>query len=95
MSRATSLQSMAQQLAMSIGVGTGALALHVTRMVGQGAALTPGDFVPAFVTVGLISLSCLFFFFNLSPDAGSEVSGHRAPVMAGTPGGVGTEGPAD
>jgi EmrB/QacA subfamily drug resistance transporter len=95
MSRATSLQSMAQQLAMSIGVGTGALALHITRLIGHGAALTAGDFMPAFITVGLISLSCLFFFINLSPYAGSEVSGHRAPAMANAAGGIGTEGPAE
>ncbi len=95
MSRATSLQSMAQQLAMSIGVGTGALALHITRLIGQGAALRADDFMPAFITVGLISLSCLFFFINLSPYAGSEVSGHRAPAMASAAGGIGTEGPAE
>jgi EmrB/QacA subfamily drug resistance transporter len=95
MSRATSLQSMAQQLAMSIGVGTGALALHVTRVMSHTATLTAGDFTPAFIAVGVISISCVFFFFSLSPYAGSEVSGHRARVIAGAGGAVGTEGPAD
>lgn len=95
MSRATSLQSMAQQLAMSIGVGTGALALHITRLIGQGGALSASDFMPAFITVGLISVSCLFFFVNLSPYAGSEVSGHRAPALASAAGRVGSEGQAD
>jgi EmrB/QacA subfamily drug resistance transporter len=94
MSRATSLQSMAQQLAMSIGVGTGALALHITRMMGEGASLAADDFMPAFITVGLISLSCLFFFINLSPHAGAEVSGHHAPAMASA-GGIGRDGPAE
>lgn len=78
MSRATSMQSMGQQLAMSIGVGTGALSLHVTQMLGQNGHLTAQDFVPAFIVVGLIAVSCVFFFFNLSPYAGAEVSGHRA-----------------
>jgi EmrB/QacA subfamily drug resistance transporter len=90
MSRATSLQSMAQQLAMSIGVGTGALALHLTRVWSQATTLSATDFAPAFIAVGLISISCLFFFINLSPYAGAEVSGHRARAIAtdrqGTPG---------
>jgi EmrB/QacA subfamily drug resistance transporter len=78
MSRATSLQSMAQQLAMSIGVGTGALMLHLTLVFHDKATLSAGDFTPAFIAVGTISVSCLFFFFGLSPYAGAEVSGHRA-----------------
>ncbi len=94
MSRATSMQSMAQQLAMSIGVGTGALSLHVTQVLSDSARLTSSDFMPAFITVALISVSCLFFFINLSPHAGSEVSGHRARIAAAG-GAVGTEGPAD
>lgn len=86
MSRATSLQSMGQQLAMSIGVGTGALMLHLTMMFRQSPTLEASDFAPAFVAVALIAVSCLAFFFNLSPYAGSEVSGHRgrpADVPAG------------
>jgi len=78
MSRATSLQSMGQQLAMSIGVGTGALMLHLTQIFSGGGALNSADFAPAFVVVALIAVSCLAFFFNLSPYAGSEVSGHRS-----------------
>jgi EmrB/QacA subfamily drug resistance transporter len=81
MSRATSLQSMGQQLAMSIGVGTGALALHLTQIYHGATTLSAEDFMPAFVAVGLISVSCLFFFVNLSPYAGAEVSGHRARAL--------------
>jgi hypothetical protein len=73
---------MAQQLAMSIGVGTGALTLHLTQIFHGAATLSAEDFVPAFIAVGLISISCLFFFINLSPYAGSEVSGHRARVLS-------------
>jgi EmrB/QacA subfamily drug resistance transporter len=82
MSRATSMQAMAQQLAMSIGVGTGALALHLTQVFYDASTLSAEDFAPAFVAVALISVSCLFFFINLSPYAGSEVSGHRAAAIA-------------
>jgi EmrB/QacA subfamily drug resistance transporter len=95
LSRATSLQSMGQQLAMSIGVGTGALMLHLTLVFRHAPTLTASDFAPAFVAVSLISVSCLAFFFNLSPYAGSEVSGHRARVIAKAGGAVGTDGLAD
>jgi EmrB/QacA subfamily drug resistance transporter len=84
MSRATSLQSMGQQLAMSIGVGAGALALHLTQVFHGASALSAEDFVPAFLAVGTISICCLFFFINLSPYAGAEVSGHKARVAAGS-----------
>ncbi|HEX7967039.1 MAG TPA: MFS transporter [Stellaceae bacterium] len=80
MSRATSFQSMAQQLSVSIGVGTGALLLHLTLVVQNRAALGAGDFAAAFLAVGLISLSSILFFLPLSPQAGAEVSGHRTPT---------------
>ncbi len=86
MSRATSFQSMAQQLSVSIGVGTGALLLHLTLVVENRAALAAGDFAPAFLVVGLISLASILFFLPLSPQAGAEVSGHRS-AAAPRPGG--------
>jgi hypothetical protein len=87
MSRAISFQSMAQQLSMSIGVGTGALLLHVMLLVRGSTTLAAGDFPPAFLAVALISASSLFFFLPLAPQAGAEVSGHRArrlPRQAGS-----------
>jgi hypothetical protein len=35
------------------------------------------DFMPAFVTVGLIAMSSVLLFLSLPHDAGAEVSGHR------------------
>jgi len=87
MSRATSFQSMAQQLSVSIGVGTGALLLHVMLLLHGRATLAAGDFAPVFLAVTLISLASLFFFVPLAPQAGAEVSGHRArslPPQAGS-----------
>jgi len=84
MSRATSLQSMAQQLAMSIGVGTGALVLHLSLINQSSQTVRPEDFMPAFFAVGLISVASIFFFFPLSRHAGAEVSGHRAAAIAQT-----------
>jgi hypothetical protein len=85
MSRATSFQSMAQQLSVSIGVGTGALLLHLTLVARGKALLAADDFAPAFVAVGLIALSSVFFYLPLRKEAGAEVSGHRARAQAGAP----------
>jgi EmrB/QacA subfamily drug resistance transporter len=78
MSRATPFASMAQQLAMSIGIGTGALLLHLTLLLRHTTQLGPDDFVPAFVGVGLISLCAAPIFMQLTPQAGASVIGHRA-----------------
>jgi MFS family permease len=78
MSRATPFASMAQQLAMSIGIGTGALLLHVTLLWHHTTQLGPDDFVPAFLGVGLISLAAAPIFMQLTPQAGASVIGHRA-----------------
>jgi EmrB/QacA subfamily drug resistance transporter len=77
MSRATSFQSMVQQLSVSIGVGIGALLLHVTLLFQGKTALGPGDFAMTLVAVALISLSSIFFYLPLAREAGAEVSGHR------------------
>ncbi len=82
MSRATPFASMAQQLAMSIGVGIGALFLHLTLLMRHDAVLTAGDFMPAFIGVGLLSLVSLPLFLQLEPDAGASViGGHRATAV--------------
>jgi len=75
LSRATSLTSMAQQLSQTVGVATGALLLQVVLALRGGGVLTAADFYPAFVGVAMISLLSVPFFFKMSPDAGSEVSG--------------------
>ncbi len=86
MSRATSLSSMAQQLALSIGVGSGALALHLTLGWRGGTNLGAGDFAPAFLGVGLVTFLSLAFFLRLSPEAGNEVRG-QARASLKTPSG--------
>jgi len=79
MSRATSFQSMAQQLCVSIGVGTGAALLHLTLLIKGQSALGADDFAAAFLVVALISLTSIFFYLPLAREAGAEVSGHHAP----------------
>ncbi len=57
MSRATSLVSVAQQLAISAGVAFGALAVELTVRFRGGGALSAHDFPPAFLAVAAISVT--------------------------------------
>jgi EmrB/QacA subfamily drug resistance transporter len=77
MSRASSFASTVQQTSQTIGVGLGALILHITMTMRGGEVLQAGDFWPAFVTIGCIAFSAIFVFWPLSHEAGAEVSGHR------------------
>jgi len=77
MSQATSFASMAQQLSLSVGVGTGALLLHLTVATRGGGPIAAADFAPAFLIVGLLSAVSCLFHLPLAPDAGAEVSGQR------------------
>jgi EmrB/QacA subfamily drug resistance transporter len=81
MSGATSLSSVAQQLALTLGVTIGAFVLESVQHVRGGETLAAGDFWPAFLIVGLIAASSGLWMRQLSPDAGAEVSGH-VPVAA-------------
>jgi EmrB/QacA subfamily drug resistance transporter len=76
--RATSLVSVAQQLAMSAGVAVGAMAVELTLHVRGGTTFTAADFPPAFLAVAFISLLSVFFFARLAPDAGAEMSARPA-----------------
>ncbi len=81
MSRATSFASMMQQLSLSIGVGTGALLLHLTVAARGGERVAAGDFAPAFFAVGCLAALSALVYLPLAPDAGAEVSG-RTPLLA-------------
>jgi EmrB/QacA subfamily drug resistance transporter len=80
MSRATSFASMMQQLSLSVGVGTGALLLHLSVAMRGGDHLVAADFAPAFFAVALVAALSALIYLPLSPDAGAEVSG-RVPVV--------------
>jgi EmrB/QacA subfamily drug resistance transporter len=81
MSRATSFASMGQQLSLSVGVGTGALILHVVVTMRGGANAIAADFAPAFFAVSAISAVATLIFLRLPRDAALEVSG-AAPKPA-------------
>src|SRR5262245_31196806 len=77
--RATSLASVAQQLALSTGVAVGALAVDLTMQFRHSPAITADDFAPAFILVATISASAAPIFWRLSPDAGAELA-DRTPA---------------
>ncbi len=76
MSRATTLTSVAQQLALSIGISVGAIAVQVTSAA-TGGVITAASFWPAFLIVGLLTIASTIPFMQLARDAGHEMSGHR------------------
>jgi EmrB/QacA subfamily drug resistance transporter len=82
MSRATSFASMAQQLAMSMGVGAAALMLHLSVLWRGGGPLVAADFTPVFFAGGMFALAAILVFLPMASDAGAELSGHRAPLGA-------------
>jgi MFS family permease len=75
MSRATTLVSVNQQLAVSAGVAVGAASVESTMWLHQVSELSAADFAPAFIVVSVISTVSAYFFFELPADAGHQVSG--------------------
>jgi hypothetical protein len=82
MSNASTFSAMMQQLSLSIGAGTAALALHLTLAQRQGTTLQAADFQPAYLLIGGIVMVSALFFLGLKKDAGANVSGNvrRVPV---------------
>jgi len=83
MSRATSLASVAQQIAISLGIAVAAGVLEISEVVRGGDSLIPRDFVAAFVFIGLISATSSFIHKRLPEHAGEELSGHGQRGQAG------------
>jgi EmrB/QacA subfamily drug resistance transporter len=81
MSRATTLVSVNQQLALSAGVAVGAASVESTMWLHQVSELSARDFAPAFIVVSLISTISAYFFFQLPADAGHQVSGRGVIVV--------------
>jgi EmrB/QacA subfamily drug resistance transporter len=78
MSRATTLVSVNQQLAISAGVAVGALSVETTQAVRHVQELGADDFAPAFLVVSIISAASAWLFWQMPDDAGHEISGHKA-----------------
>ena len=76
MSQASSVSSMAQRLAQSMGVAVGAYALQISSDLQGHSAIVASDFWPAFLAMSLLAAASLFWNLFLPPDAGAEISGH-------------------
>ena len=78
MSRATTLVSVNQQLAISAGVAIGAFSVESTMMLRHVTELSADVFAPAFLVVAFISAISAWFFWQMPDDAGHEISGRKA-----------------
>jgi MFS family permease len=77
MSRANTLYNMFQQLGLSFGVAFGALILNLTLDWRGISELRADVFWPSYVGIGIMCLVSGLIYLPLSPNAGSEVSGHK------------------
>jgi EmrB/QacA subfamily drug resistance transporter len=78
MSRATTLVSVNQQLAISAGVAVGAFSVETTMWLRHVQELNAEMFAPAFVVVAVVSAASAYFFWQMPDDAGHEISGRKA-----------------
>ncbi len=78
MSRATTLVSVNQQLAVSAGVAVGAFSVETVLAMHHQTELSADVFGPAFIVVSLISAASAWFFWQMPADAGNEISGRKA-----------------
>jgi len=82
MSRATTLVSVNQQLAVSAGVAAGAFSVETTMWLRHVQELNAEVFAPAFVVVACISAASCYFFWQMPDDAGHEISGRKAVAIS-------------
>src|SRR5580698_921857 len=82
MSRATTLVSVNQQLAVSAGVAVGAFSVESAMWVHHVTTLSASDFAPGFIVVALISTISAYFFYEMPVDAGHQVSGRGVVITA-------------
>jgi hypothetical protein len=75
MSRASTMSTMGQQLAQSIGIGLAATLLHLFQMNAHAKTLTAGTIAPTFLVIGGVTLISALFFITLPANAGAELHG--------------------
>ncbi len=82
LSRATTLVSVNQQLALSAGVALGAFSVQATMWLRHAGELNATMFAPAFIVVAVISAASSWFFWQMPDDAGHEISGRKAVAIS-------------
>ena len=75
---ANTLNSLVQQVAMTLGVAAAAFGLQASQAMRGASVLAARDFQFAFLGVALCGALALIFYAKLSAETGREVSGHRA-----------------
>src|SRR6202041_3601259 len=65
MSRATTLVSVNQQLAVSAGVAVGAFSVESTMWMHHATELSAADFAPGFIVVSIVSTISAYFFYQM------------------------------
>ena len=78
---ATALLAAFQQVAIAGGVATAGAILEASMVLGGRPHATLGDFQIAFFIVGAVTVLAALAFRRLSPHAGAEVAGRRAPAQ--------------
>jgi len=77
---ATTLNTMGQQLGVTLGISLSALVVDLAAQWGGRAQPAAIDFAGAFGLVALTALAALPHYLRLPAHAGADLSGHRAPV---------------
>jgi EmrB/QacA subfamily drug resistance transporter len=80
MSSATSLYVTCQQLAATIGISTGAIALEISTTMAGRSSPQPIDFSHAFLVVAMFTLVAAPIALWMPRDAGDELTGRRSSV---------------
>jgi len=82
MSRASTMSTMGQQLAQSVGIGMAATLLHLIQVHQHSRSLTSHTIAPAWIVIGLVSLASTLFFLKLPANAGAELHGRPRRARA-------------
>jgi len=75
MSRASTMSTMGQQLAQSMGIGMAAMFLRLSMLSSHATHLTADTIAPAFIAVGVVALISVLFFLPLPTNAGEGLHG--------------------
>jgi hypothetical protein len=76
MSQATSIASMSQRLAQTLGIAFSAYMLEVASQVQGHSSVGAADFPPVFIATAAVAALSLLFHWWMPTSAGAEVSGH-------------------
>lgn len=77
MSLATSFYAVCQQVSLAAGVAVAAAVVEFQRAMRPGEEIYVTDFVPAFLTVAVISLSAVAFYARMPADVGEEIANRK------------------